>query len=140
MIVRRILAPIDGSEHADRALDYALELAEQLGAEVEILTVVPETVETPEWMREYTLKMKEEGERMISKAAEGARGAHPNVTVTKELEEGYAAEKILETVKRRNFDLIIMGNRGLGLVRGLLLGSVSSRIVNQAEIPVLIVK
>jgi nucleotide-binding universal stress UspA family protein len=140
MVVRRILAPIDGSEHAERALDYALELAGQLGAEVEILIVVPETVETPEWMREYTLKMKEEGERTISKAAEGAREAHPDVTVTKELEEGYATEKILEAANKGGFDMIVMGNRGLGLVRGLLLGSVSSKVVNQAEIPVLIVK
>ncbi len=139
MQIKRILAPIDGSEHAENALFYALDLAEKVGASVTILTVVPEVVADPDWMRDYTLKMKEEGERILSDALEKAK-ALQGVSVTTELREGYVAEVILEAANSRDHDIIVMGHRGLGVVRGFLLGSVSRKVVDQANIPVLIVK
>lgn len=140
MRINGILAPIDGSEHAEKALFYALGLAEKVGAAVTILTVVPEVVTDPDWMRDYTLKMKEEGEKILSDALEKAGEARQGVSVTTELREGYVAEVILETAKSGDHDIIVMGHRGLGVVRGFLLGSVSRKVVDQANIPVLIVK
>ena len=64
----------------------------------------------------------------------------PSLKISKRLAEGYASEEILKDAEKGHHDLIIMGSRGMGLVSSLLLGSVSSRVVNQAEIPVLIVK
>jgi len=123
MQIKRILAPIDGSEHAENALFYAVDLAEKVGASVTILTVVPEVVADPDWMRDYTLKMNRQG-----------------VSVTTELREGYVAEVILEAANSGDHDIIVIGHRGLGVVRGFLLGSVSRKVVDQANIPVLIVK
>jgi nucleotide-binding universal stress UspA family protein len=54
--------------------------------------------------------------------------------------EGPAAEAILRVAKLEGCDLIIMGSRGLGMVQGLLLGSVSYRVLHHATIPVLIVQ
>jgi nucleotide-binding universal stress UspA family protein len=139
MQIKRILAPIDGSEHAENALFYAVDLAEKVGASVTILTVVPEVVADPDWMRDYTLKMKEEGERILSDALEKAKGRQ-GVSVTTELREGYVAEVILEAANSGDHDIIVIGHRGLGVVRGFLLGSVSRKVVDQANIPVLIVK
>ena len=64
----------------------------------------------------------------------------PSLKISKRLAEGYDSEEILKDAEKGHHDLIIMGSRGMGLVSSLLLGSVSSRVVNQAEIPVLIVK
>ena len=140
MRINGILAPIDGSEHAENALFYALDLAEKVGASVTILTVVPEVVTDPDWMRDYTLKMKEEGEKILSEALEKAGEARQGVSVTTELREGYVAEVILEAANSGDHDIIVIGHRGLGVVRGFLLGSVSRKVVDQANIPVLIVK
>ena len=140
MVIRKILVPIDGSDNAEKALTYALELAEMCNADVEVLTVVPEVVNDPDWMKDYTEKMKEKGEEVLSKALRKAEEDKRGIRVSKRLEEGFTELKILEVAKKGGFDLIIMGSRGLGSVKRLLLGSVSNKVVNQSEIPVLIVK
>ena len=56
------------------------------------------------------------------------------------LEEGRPSDKIVETAKEGNFDLIVMGHRGLGRVKEFFLGSVSDRVADEAHCPVLIVK
>ena len=139
-MLKKILVPIDGSDHAEKALTYALELAETCDADVEVLTVVPEVVSTPDWMRDYTEKMRENGEEVLSKALKKADEEKPGIRVSKRLEEGFADLKILEVADEGGFDIIIMGSRGLGAVKRFLLGSVSNKVVNQSEIPVLIVK
>ena len=55
-------------------------------------------------------------------------------------ETGSPAVTILEFEKRLGVDLIVMGSRGLGLIKGVLLGSVSQYVVEQAQCPVLVVK
>ena len=140
MLLKKILVPIDGSLHAERALTYALGIAERCNADVEVLTVVPEVVSDPEWMKEYTEKMKEEGEITLLKAHNKTKEEKPDINITVRLEEGHTALKILEIAEKGSHDIIIMGSRGLGSVRRFLLGSIGSKVVNQAEIPVLIVK
>ena len=140
MMIKSILVPIDGSRHAEKALTYALEIAEKCEAGIEILTVVPEVVSSPDWMKEYTEKMKEKSEEMLSESFRMAKEIKPDIDISKRLEEGLTVEKILEIAERGNHDMIIMGSRGVGFVKGFLLGSVSNKVVNHAEIPVLIVK
>ncbi len=140
MMIKNILVPIDGSKHAEKALIYALEMAEKCEAGIEILTVVPEVVSSPDWMKEYTEKMKEKSEEMLSESFRKAKEIKPDIDISKRLEEGLTVEKILETAEKGNHDMIIMGSRGVGFVKGFLLGSVSNKVVNRAEIPVLIVK
>jgi nucleotide-binding universal stress UspA family protein len=138
--LKKILVPIDGSDHAEKALTYALEMAEICDADVEVLTVVPEVVNDPDWMRDYTEKMRENGEEVLSKALRKAEEGKPGIRVSKRLEEGFADLKILEVADEGGFDIIIMGSRGFGAVKRLILGSISNKVVNQSEIPVLIVK
>ena len=140
MMIKSILVPIDGSRHAEKALTYALEMAEKCEAGIEILTVVPEVVSSPDWMKEYTEKMKEKSEEMLSESFRMAKEIILDINISKRLEEGLTVEKILEIAERGNHDMIVMGSRGLGFVKGFLLGSVSNKVVNHAEIPVLIVK
>lgn len=139
-MIKSILVPIDGSRHAEKALTYALEMAEKCEAGIEILTVVPEVVSSPDWMKEYTEKMKEKSEEMLSESFRMAKEIILDINISKRLEEGLTVEKILEIAERGNHDMIVMGSRGLGFVKGFLLGSVSNKVVNHAEIPVLIVK
>jgi len=57
-----------------------------------------------------------------------------------EMLEGPAAEAILTLVETRNIDLVIMGSRGLGRLKGLVLGSQSQKVVQHASCPVLLVR
>jgi nucleotide-binding universal stress UspA family protein len=63
-----------------------------------------------------------------------------HVTYDTELLEGSPAEAILELARSRDVDQIVVGSRGLGTVRGALLGSVSSEIVHHADRPVLVAR
>ena len=140
MLITSILVPVDGSVHAEKALNYALNLAEIHDAKVEIMTVVDEVKMAPDWAREYSEKLREQDEDVLTSTFSKAVKEKPNIKISKCLAEGYASEEILKCAEKGHHDLIVMGSRGMGLIRGLVLGSVSSRVVNQAEIPVLIVK
>jgi len=60
--------------------------------------------------------------------------------VSTKLVEGRPSNKIVETAKEGNCDIIVMGSRGLGTIKEFFLGSVSDRVADEATCPVLIVK
>ena len=145
----KILVALDGSEYADRALNVALDLAEKYTAEIVLLTVfhpvfIPVGSEWnlsyPQFMEKYLEDLKVCHENVLSEALQKVKLKIPNLKVSKKLEKGRPTDKIIETAKEGNFDIIVMGSRGLGGVRQLLLGSVSDRVADQAPCPVLIVR
>ena len=81
---------------------------------------------------------KRAGEELLKNALEHAQCRVANITL--ELREAPEAEAILEAAGRRQCDLIVMGTRGLGRLAGLLLGSVSQKVVQHAQCPVLLVR
>ena len=145
-MVKKILVALDGSNASNNALNFALELADNLSADVELLTIVP-PVFLPSYSI-YVLKSDAISEcaknleisfrGVLSKAQEEARRRHPKTKVSTRFEKGEPSEKIVE-VAQGGFDLIIIGSRGLG-GRVSTLGSVSSRVVDKSNCPVLIVK
>jgi nucleotide-binding universal stress UspA family protein len=147
-LIEKILVAIDGSEHADKALDFALDLAEKYSATVTIINVfqVPmpgylgEPFAYPLALADFTKEVKAVHEKILSKALKRAKELKPNLKISTMLKEGRPADEIVETVKEGNFDLIIMGHRGLGKVKEFFLGSVSDRVADEAHCLVLIVK
>jgi len=63
----------------------------------------------------------------------------PSFDVVQELLEGPEAESILKIAENSQSDLIVMGTRGLGTVKGLLLGSVSRKVIHYSACPVMVV-
>ena len=153
MMIKKILVPIDGSEPSNRALDYALDLAEELDAEVVILSVVPPVtlpvfseepgitpIITPRDIDRYNSKLRATFENVLTEALARARAKKPDLRVSTKLLEGRPADKIVEVAERENFDLIIMGSRGLSGLRELLLGSTTRRVADHCTKPLLIIK
>jgi len=146
-LIKKILVALDGSKAADNALNFALELAEITSAELELLTIAP-----PVFLYSHSfhvLKSKaisdcakelETGFRgVLSKAQKEVQKKKPEFKVSTRFEKGEPDEKIVKRAERGKFDMIIMGSRGLG-GRVTSLGSVSSRVVDKASCPVVIVK
>ncbi len=138
---RRILVPSDGSEHALRAVRAAAGLAERFDAEVVLLTVVsvPQALVMvagigDDVVEEYVEKT---GREALAPALEEF-AAH-RVEVEVKVEVGAAAEEIVRQAHETGADLVVMGKRGLGEIRGLLLGSVSDRVTHGLSVPVLLV-
>ena len=152
-LIKRILVPIDGSEPADKALEYALDLADKYAADIEILNVISTApipigpypmgygeLAVPAWMGTYSKELKASHEKMLSEALEKAKKNKPGLNISTKLVEGRPADKIVEAAKEGNFDIVVMGSRGLGGIKKFFLGSISGRVSDHAECPVLIVK
>ena len=141
-----ILAATDGSEAADRAVDFAATLASGLGATLQILNVIgvgaPPQQELEELSRqehmtpgEFTNAMSEQILLLASQRAKKLGMADAQL-VSK---IGDVATSITDTAKKGAVDVIVLGKRGLGRLPGLLLGSVSQKLVSVAPCAVIVV-
>jgi len=146
IMIKKILVAIDGSTHADRALDFALDLAQKYSAKILLLTAVPPVFLTipalnvmkSQAITDASAELEKSYKAVLSKAEEKAKKI-PELDVFTRLEHGNPDEVIIETAKLGNFDMIVVGSRGLGH-RDLALGSVSTRVAENATCPVLIIK
>jgi nucleotide-binding universal stress UspA family protein len=150
---KKILVPIDGSKLASDALLHALDLAKTQESEVEILHVMSVTEDLPreqktlgkkdsppEWVKDYVTRIRENDERMLDDALKRSKALVPGATITSKLLLGRAWEVIIQEAEKGGFDLIVIGSRGLGGIKELVLGSVSHEVVEKSKVPVLVVK
>lgn len=136
--MRRLLLAVDGSDHSWRAARLAGVLSSALEAEIDILHVterppaVPSDVLAEFEQLEGTYVPPQEmmvaaGSRIVARAAAVARD-EGGVVRKEESIIGQPAREIAEHAERLGVDAIVMGRRGLGGARGLLLGSVSHKV------------
>jgi nucleotide-binding universal stress UspA family protein len=98
------------------------------------------TLKPPIWLGTYSKELKKSSKKMLSEVLENAKKKKRNLNILTKLLDGRPAYRIVEEANDGHFDLIVIGNRGLGGITGFLLGSVSDRVVDNAKCPVLIVK
>lgn len=137
----KILVGVDGSKCAKRAFDAAVEMARSGGAKLLVVCVVqpPARVSSrKETVARFVGILEREAKLILADYAEEAdrKGVKTETLVAK----GNPAKIILYTANAEKVDLVVVGSRGLGGVRGLLLGSVSSAIVRSSKVPVLVAK
>lgn len=130
----RVLFPTDFSEAAEQALNYLGKIAADTACPVTMLHVIeekPADDEAAEHLLESTRFLIESKKRRLE-----TLGAS---TVDNLLVSGEPAKEILAAAKEGNFSLIVMGSTGKGLVKGMLLGSVSNEVTRHADVPVLLI-
>lgn len=135
----KILAPIDGSEHSNNALLHACEIAKNFNAQLITLYVIDKSP-TFNFLdrKEYLDMLRKYGKKVLQKAQK--------ITISKEIDskqiikEGNVVKEIIKVAKKEKCDLIVVGSKGLGATLRFLLGSVSSKLANNAPCSVLIIK
>lgn len=137
---KKILAPVDGSENSRQALKHGAELARSIGAHLTVIHVLdlPPQLKS---LKSYQLvrdQLMEEGEKILKDAVEICRSY--NIPFSEKLSKGIPADEILHESREGNYDLIVIGSRGMGEVKGWVMGSVSRRVARHARCPVLVVK
>ena len=121
----RILVGVDGSNHSNRALLEAVAIAKRFSGSVKVITVYGRGMEkeAKDTLEHAKLYLENEVEYTTSSIL----GSNP-------------ARALQNMAKHENFDLIVVGSRGLGSKASIVLGSVSRRVVANAECNVLVVK
>jgi nucleotide-binding universal stress UspA family protein len=144
----KILVATDASTASNRALKMAANLAAQHDAELLIVHVIrdmqlpPEIREVPE-LESFNHTREDILRRIAETTLKGAKsiakkgGAKKIQSV---IGSGDPASSIIGFAKRRNIDLIVIGTRGLGKIKGTLLGSVSRKVTNNTETNCLVVR
>ena len=121
----RILVGVDGSNHSDRALLEAVAIAKKFSGFIKIITVYGRGMEKK--AGEVIEHAKFYLENEVEYTTASILGSNP-------------ARALRNTAERENFDLIVVGSRGLGSKASILLGSVSRQVAANAECNVLVVK
>ena len=148
-MIRHVLVAVDGSEHAERALDLGCWLANSLDAKLSVMYVVRDAPRIPPGVDEYGRLehlhvtqldvVRSVAEHVLADAERRAKAAHV-VDVETVAATGRPAKEIVEYAEKAEADVIVLGRRGLGDVGGLLLGSVSHKVGHLAESMVMTVK
>lgn len=142
--MRHILVATDGSAGADRAVDYGAAIAKATGATLKLLTIVEQpSSEASEKLKDIEHVAASEipdlvGRATLAHARERALRAGAAKIQLQAL-AGDPTEEILSTAMRDNVDTIVLGKRGRGTLTGLLLGSVSQKVVSLARCTVVVV-
>ena len=139
MEIKNILVPVDGSEGSDRAITHAISIAEICEAKLNFLYVANiNQLAINACLSDAILEaVTKAGNVILDRAMEMVPSGIEKEAFS---ETGSPAVVILDFATSNNADLIVMGSRGLGIVKGVHLGSVSQYIVEQARCPVLVVK
>ncbi|MEJ2639831.1 MAG: universal stress protein [Desulfosarcinaceae bacterium] len=135
-----IIVALDGSAHSLKALDYAREIAEKHGSKLILLHAYRSTSDhrETEGYKQLVAKRKKAGEAIIEDAYRQL--GQVSFELEKDLLEGPAANAIVSAVAARGADLVVMGTRGIGTFKGLLFGTVSTKVTHHAPCPVLVVR
>ncbi len=140
----RIAVAVDGSSHAEHALDMAIDLARKYGGELQILSVAPlipiYISSTEPWVpagipESEIAHYRKVVDQAVSKAEKAGLSRVTGVCL-----EGVIVDELLGHLEAHPPDLLVLGSRGLSTARRLLLGSVSDTIAHHVGCPVLIVR
>jgi nucleotide-binding universal stress UspA family protein len=135
-----ILVAVDGSPAAAKALEQAVDLARGEGARLTLISVAvrPRWIAGPYAMPYPTDQdLEEEADRVVARAEALVPEDVPVSTVVR---RGPVADAILDRVRDGEHDLVVMGSRGRGSARSLLLGSVSRAVLDRSPVPVMVVR
>lgn len=145
-MVSKILVPTDGSKQALKSLKYAIELAEQLKAEIILLSVIdkssliPQTISTSpniiepieDFLKNAAKAYLDESEKLCKKSG---------IPVKTVIRTGRPVDEIIKEAEKSSIDMIVIGSRGRSAVKAVILGSVAFGVINkETKIPVLVVR
>ncbi|MDJ0945662.1 MAG: universal stress protein [Kiloniellales bacterium] len=159
-MLKRILLPVDGSEPCLRAVSFAAELAAELQASILLLHVL-DKLPARRQLKDYLTALEkdpalheaeiesvrsalsksgeDQGMEILADAEQLLRERGVN-EVSTAIRDGDPSTELLRAAETGKYDMIIMGRRGLGSLKGLFMGSVSQKISSLANCAVVTVK
>jgi len=142
-IAMKILLPVDGSSHSDRAVQHAITAAGGCAGREILLINVQEPIDAPALvshmpMREIEAMQQTRGGDALASAR--ALLDKAGIEYDSAVLVGAVPETIAQYARENGCAKIVIGTRGLGAIGGALLGSVTSRLIALTELPVTLIK
>jgi nucleotide-binding universal stress UspA family protein len=138
----------DGSEASERAGEYAISIANFMGADIVVLNVIDmdylNSLPQLDLREKLDEELREEGKEAVEKfeknlEEEKCAGSCKNVTLITMIKKGKPEEIILQTAEEEKVDEILMGKSGNHGLERFLLGSTTERVVRKAKVPVTVI-
>lgn len=156
--MKKILVPVDGSNASISAVKKAIEVGKKYNSDIKLVTVVKSTenrskernenlwnavdgsiiTNCVEMEKDLENKYVENAQRLLDQIE--TKLDFSGTRVEKQVLVGDPFEKIVETAKNGNFDLIVMGNRGFSKIKRFFVGSVTQKVISEAPCPVLVIR
>lgn len=139
----KILVPVDGSDNSSRVVDYVIGLvAKSKQTDIHLITV-RDPMDSLQVHRFWTTEQihafqQESGNAALQAARKRLDDA--GIPYTAKIAIGEIAQSIAEYANEQHCDMIAMGTRGMGTIGSLLMGSVATKVVHLASVPVALVK
>jgi nucleotide-binding universal stress UspA family protein len=142
-MLSKILVPVDGSDNSFRALEHAIFLSIKIQeAQITVLYIIedPPTVYiySPKIMEKVRADYESAYTKILERSKELASKSGINIHTV--LLEGDPASKIIGYSKIERFDVIIMGSRGMGKFKEMIVGSISNKVIHHAKCSVMLVR
>ena len=148
-MIKKILVPIDGSKVSQKAAKYSVELAEQTGASLTLLSVIDNrfvieqavsAVASPTHLRESVQDYLQQSAQAATDAIAKLCERH-HIQYKTAIRTGHPVEEIVREATKAKADLIVMGSHGKSALKAAVLGSVTYGVMHKdMKIPVLIVR
>jgi nucleotide-binding universal stress UspA family protein len=142
-VIKHIMVPYDKSDAANHAFEYAVDLAKKYNSTISVVSCISLQVPTDPYFGtayvETTKLLKEDAINSLSKLEPKLKELNISFK-TEVLEVISITESLVSYAESHDVDLIVIGSRGLGGFKKLLLGSVASGVSQHSRCPVLIIK
>ncbi len=135
---KHILVALDDAGESKKGMEKAIYIAKLSGAKitgVNVLVVTPTLASTVTNYRDYLTKKAQEMLDSTKKSCD-----EQGIQFASKILDGSPASKIAEFAEKEKVDLVIVGSRGLGGIKGAILGSVANSLVHKSKVSVLVVK
>jgi nucleotide-binding universal stress UspA family protein len=133
----KILVAFDNSPNSKRALSNAITLASLLNGTLTLVHVISYHKAMAKIIQPYKGKMISHVKKFLKDAKHSA--FKEGIPVNQHILYGNPSEEILNLMKKKKFDLVVMGRRGTTKITGPSLGSVSNALIQSSKVPVLVV-
>ncbi len=136
--IKHILVALDESGEPKKGLEKTIYIAKLTGAKITCVNVTVVSATLVAAVTDYKKYLTKNAQKMLGSAKESCE--KQGIQFASEVLHGSPASKIAEFAEKQNVDLVVIGSRGLGGIKGKILGSVANSIVHESKVSVLVVK
>jgi len=137
----KVLVAVDGSKISIKATQHAAAIASKTGATItlfHVVTPLPSSIQSTVYEKQLIDAILDNGKDILEMAKNDLNSI--DLAVDTEMVLGEPSFEICQKAKEGDFDLVVIGSRGLGELSGFIMGSISRRVVRHLHCPVLVVR